>query len=362
MGHKATSKFYKLGEASKEVADTADRTRKSGLPVSLECLCYSHDSFEDLKVESVAELARKMSVYQVTWINVKSASDIPSLQPLAELLHLHELALEDALKFHQRSKVDSFNEHLFIILRVPTGNNDTCDTEQMALFLGKNYVLSFQEQAGGALLEGVRERIRKGLGNLRTHGADYLAYALIDAGIDAYFPLLEKLGERIENLEGRIISETTDRVPSRIHSLKLDVLAVRRSVWPMRDTINVLCRDASPFITKATEVYLRDCYDHISRIIDLVEMYRELSADLLSTYLSTVNNRMNEIMKMLTVFTTLFIPPTFIAGLYGMNFKPEASPLNMPELSWYYGYPMAIILMLLTSGGVLTFLRRRGWL
>jgi magnesium transporter len=362
MVRKATSRFFKLGEANKEDTGEADLSFVSGLPISLQCVGYSDESFEELTVDSLPVLVKRMHKYPVMWINIKGAADIPSIQPLTELFSLHELAIEDALKFHQRSKVDAYNDHLFIVLRVPTGKEDSCDTEQLALFLGKNYVLSFQEKDGGACLESVRERIRKGAGNIRKLGADYLAYAIVDAGIDAYFPLLERLGERIETLEERIIAESAEKVPAKIHDLKLEVLAVRRSVWPMRDTINTLCRDISPYVTDTTRLYMRDCYDHLSRIIDLVEMYRELSTDLMNIYLSTVNNRMNEIIKVLTVITTMFIPPTFIAGLYGMNFKPEKSPYNMPELEWYYGYPFAILLMVITSGAVLFFLRRRRWL
>lgn len=362
MVRKTLSRFYKLGEASKEDAGEADLSRARGLPVNLQCLGYNQDSYEELTLDSLSALTRKMGKYPLVWINIEGCSDIPSLQPLADLFSLHELAIEDALKFHQRSKVDNYNDHLFIVLRVPTSKEYSCDTEQLALFLGKNYVLSFQEKGGGACLESVRERIRKGAGSIRKMGADYLAYAIIDAGIDAYFPLLEQLGERIEALEEKIIAESADKVPGKIHDLKLEVLAARRSVWPMRDSINTLCRDASPFITDSTRIYFRDCYDHLSRIIDLVEMYRELSTDLLNIHLSTVNNRMNEVIKVLTVITTLFIPPTFIAGVYGMNFKQEKSPFNMPELNWYYGYPLVLLLMLLTSVAVLVFLRRRRWL
>jgi magnesium transporter len=362
MPRKATSKFYTLGEASKEITGESDRKQPTGLPVKLHCLSYSHDSFEETTVDYLPSLAKILYKYPVTWINVQSCPDIPGLQPLADLFSLHELAIEDALKFHQRSKVDEFSDHLFIVMRMPTGKEDSFDTEQLAMFLGKNYVLTFPEKDGGDCLESVRDRIRKGTSNIRTLGTDYLAHAIIDAGIDAFFPLLERIGDGIEHLEEQIIGETADRVPVKIHELKLEVLAVRRSVWPMRDMINILCRDASPFFGESTRIYLRDCYDHLSRIIDLVEMYRELSTDLLNIHLSSVNNRMNEIIKVLTVITTLFIPPTFLAGLYGMNFKTEASPFNMPELSWHYGYFWALFLMVLTSGAVLVFLKRRRWL
>ncbi|MBX9687939.1 MAG: magnesium/cobalt transporter CorA, partial [Candidatus Obscuribacterales bacterium] len=271
-------------------------------------------------------------------------------------------ALEDASKFHQRSKVDDYKHHLFIVLRVPTGQPDSFDTEQLALFLGKDYLISFQEKEGGDCLDLVRERIRKAQHVIRNLGTDYLAYAIIDAGIDAYFPMLERLGERIESLDEMIITEANADTPHRIHELKLQVLALRRSVWPMRDTINTLCRDISPYLSEGIRIYMRDCYDHLSRIIDLIEMYRELSTDFLNIYLSSVNNRMNEIIKVLTIITSLFIPPTFIAGVYGMNFNPAKSPFNMPELEWYYGYPIALLAMLITSLAILYYMKRKGWL
>lgn len=361
MVKRKTSKFFNLGEASKEVDELLGHFTERTQSLKVHFIGYGPEHYEDSKFDSVLNLSKRLGNYAVNWINVES-SDVQGLQPLAELFSLHELAVEDAMKFHQRSKVDSFPDHLFIVLRIPTDKDKSCDTEQLALFLGKNYLISFQEKSGGDCLDPVRERIKKGVGNIRERGADYLAYALMDAGIDAYFPMMERLGDRIEALEENIVAEAGKDATSMIHQLKLEVLAVRRSVWPMRDTINTLCRDASPFIGEGTRVYLRDCYDHLSRIIDLVEMYRELSTDLLNIYLSSVNNRMNEIIKVLTVITSLFIPPTFIAGIYGMNFKTDSSPFNMPELSWYFGYPLCLILMLCTSLAILFFLRRKRWL
>lgn len=360
MVGRKTSKFFKLGEANK--LDLSDTQRFSGLPApKMQYIGYGLDSFEEGQLDSIAALSKRLAKHTVSWINIESTEGV-SLEGLAELFQIHELSLEDAMKFHQRSKLDIFPEHLFIVLRVPTGEMNSCDTEQLAIFLGKNYLISFQEKSGGDCLESVRDRIRRSLGHIRERQADYLAYAIIDAGIDAFFPMMEKLGERIETLEENIVSQENSDATSLIHHLKLEVLAVRRSVWPMRDTINALCRDATPFIGESTRVYMRDCYDHLSRIIDLVEMYRELSTDLLNIYLSSVNNRMNEIIKVLTVITSLFIPPTFIAGVYGMNFKTEASPFNMPELSWYFGYPLSLALMILTSFAIVLFLKRKRWL
>lgn len=361
VNKRKTSKFFNLGEASKGIYEPFDdEIGEVGL-LKMLYIGYGKDAYEEARLDSVLSLSKRLGTFDVNWINIES-SDAASLQPLAELFSLHELAIEDCTKFHQRSKIDSFPQHLFIILRIPTDKEHSCDTEQIALFLGSNYVISFQEKSGGDCLEPVRDRIRKSAGQIRQRGADYLAYAIIDAGIDAYFPMMERMGDRIEALEESIVSETRADATGRIHQLKLEVLAVRRSVWPMRDTINTLCRDSVSFVKDETRVYLRDCYDHLSRIIDLVEMYRELSTDLLNIYLSSVNNRMNEIIKVLTVITSLFIPPTFIAGVYGMNFKTEASPFNMPELNWYFGYPIALAVMLATSLAILFFLKRKRWL
>ncbi|MBX9721744.1 MAG: magnesium/cobalt transporter CorA [Candidatus Obscuribacterales bacterium] len=347
---------------SKDVGDISNLILGTDTPLKMQYLGYGPDSIEDVTVDSAYELSKHLNKHQVNWINLPSCSTAVSMQPLAELFQLHELALEDALNFHQRSKVEDYKHHLFIVLRVPTGDINSCDTEQLAIFLGKDFVITFQEKDGGDCLEPLRDRIRKGVGSLRTMGADYLAYSIVDAGVDAYFPILERLGERIESLDEVIISDTSNKATAQIHEIKLEVLAIRRAVWPMRDAINSLCRDTTPFITEGTRVYMRDCYDHLSRIIDLIEMYRELSTDLLNIYLSSVNNRMNEIIKVLTIITSLFIPPTLIAGIYGMNFRTDISPFNMPELNWYFGYPVSILLMLLTSGAMLVYLRKRRWL
>lgn len=351
-----TSRFFKLGEASKEDENIAELILGSAAPpLKMQFMAYGPNDLEETTINSAILLSKRLANHPVNWINIESTT-LQAVQPLAELFNLHELALEDALKSHQRSKIDNYPDHLFIVLRVPTGKGSSCDTEQLSLFLGKNYLISFQEKTGGDCLESVRDRLRKSLGTIRSMGADHLAYAIIDAGVDAYFPILEHLGEHIEKLEESIVGNTSEHTPAQIHELKLQVLAVRRSVWPMRDTINTLCRDLSPYINEGTRVYFRDCYDHISRIIDLVEMFRELSTDLLNIYLSSVNNRMNEIIKVLTIMTSLFIPPTLIAGIYGMNFK------NIPELNIPCGYQLCLFFMFISSMAMLFYLRHRKWM
>jgi magnesium transporter len=233
-------------------------------------------------------------------------------------------------------------------------------TEQLSLFLGQGFVVTFQERVGDCF-DPVRARLRKG-GPIRTRGPDYLTYALIDALVDSWFPVLEQHGERLEDLEDEILVHPARRTIARIHELRRDLMALRRAVWPLRDALGALCRDPTPLIAGETRTYLRDCYDHAVQIIDLLESGRELSADLTDAYLSNINNRMNEIMKVLAVIATIFLPLSFIASVYGMNFHTDKSPWNMPELAWRFGYPFALGLMVLTVIGMLFFFWRRGWL
>ena len=276
------------------------------------------------------------------------------------LFHLHPLALEDAVNVHQRSKVDRYGDQLFITARVPA---DTVGfrTEQVSLFVGKNFVITFLEDPGDCF-EPVRRRLRDDEGLIRRRGADYLAYALLDASIDAYFPLLETFGDRLEELEDEVIATPSRTTVGRIHDAKHDLRMLRRAIWPMREAMSQLSRDDTPVIAVETRVYFRDLYDHAVQIIDIVETYRELGSDLNDLYLSALSNRMNEIMRVLTVIATIFMPLSFVAGLYGMNFDTQASPWNMPELHWRYGYPLALATMAAVAFGMLLFFRRRGWL
>lgn len=324
-------------------------------------IAYGPDDFIEVDCDSVAELSKIKDKHPVTWIDVDGGLTPALLEAFAKIFPLHELAQEDVLNFHQRSKLDDYESYLFIVTRMinPT---DLLDSEQLSIFLGRNYILTFQEKPGGDCLSPLRERLRKSTSKIRQHPADYLAYLIIDSVVDSYFPILENLGERIELLEDEILEKAERSAPSRIHSLKRETLGIRRTIWPLRDLIYSLCRDNHPLISDYSRVYLRDCYDHTLRIIDLVEMYREVGHDLMDIYLGTVNNKMNEVMKVLTIITTLFIPPTFIAGIYGMNFELSKSPWNMPELQWYYGYPFALGIMFLLVSGMTLYLYKRGWL
>ena len=326
-------------------------------------LAYGVDVCQEGKLEGKKDLDRLPQIvkeHAVTWVDVEGLGDVETLRTLGKIFGLHELALEDVLNSHQRAKVEQYPNHLFIVARI-LETVEKLETDQLALFLGQNYVLTFQHRRGDSF-DPLRARIRHGGGIIRHSGPDYLAYALLDNVVDFYFPILESLGERIENLEETILQNGGRHLVAHIHNVKADLLLLRRTIWPLRDALHALVRDPNPFIKDETRIYLRDCSDHTFQIIDLLETYRELTSDLLELYHSSLANRMNEIMQVLTVIATIFIPLTFIVGVYGMNFDPATSPWNMPELEWYYGYPAVWIVMLLVAGGMLYFFRRRKWL
>ncbi len=296
---------------------------------------------------------------RVTWIDVEGLADLELIRRLGALFDLHGLELEDVVNLHQRPKLEEYEDHLFVIAR--TGKQGAMlDTEQISMFLGRDYLLTFQHRPGDDF-EPVRERIRKARGRLRERGPDYLAYALLDIATDAWFPVLEALGERMDTLEDEALERPTPSLVPRVHALKRDLLTVRRSVWPQREMLHALGREELPFVSERTRIYLRDCYDHAVQLLDMTETFREIAADLFEIYLSSVNARTNEIMRVLTVIATLFMPLTFIAGVYGMNFD-RASPWNMPELGWDFGYLFALALMAATAGGLLLWFRSKGWL
>jgi magnesium transporter len=331
----------------------------SAPPPSIRVLQYSPAAVREQEITEVYEIKKLIGKLPVTWISVQGLGDTNLLKQIGEVLGLHSLALEDVVNVHQRAKADLFEDYLFIVLRM-VHLADELETEQLSLFLGKGFVISFQE-SGGDGLETLRDRIRMGRGRIRNQGADYLAYAILDTAIDGYYPPLEEYGERLEALEEAILEHPIHTPVLRIHAIKRELLQMRRAVWPLRDMINDLLRDPIPLITPDTRLYLKDCYDHVVQLIDLVETDRELGSDMMDLHLTSASNRMNEIMKVLTIITTIFMPMSFIAGLYGMNFHHEASPWNMPELDWYWGYPFALALMAAVAAGLLGFFRWRGW-
>ncbi|MFH1265097.1 MAG: magnesium/cobalt transporter CorA [Planctomycetota bacterium] len=321
---------------------------------------YGPDNLEEKEVADLDSVGKLVDRQSVTWVDVQGLGDAATITRLGEIFNLHPLALEDVVNTHQRAKVEEYGEHLFIVARMLTGG-EQLNAEQVSVFIGANFVLTFQEKPEDCL-DPVRKRLRKSGGRIRQLGADYLAYALLDAIVDAYFPVLEQYGEALDRLDDEISTRPSPGTVARIHQMRGDLLLLRRAIWPLRDDVGELLRAENPLVSQETRLFLRDCYDHTFQIIDLVDTCREMCADLREYYLSTVNNRMSEIMKLLTIMATIFIPLSFIAGVYGMNFDPDASPLNMPELRWTFGYPLALGLMAGVAGSQLLYFWRRGWL
>jgi magnesium transporter len=329
-------------------------------PTQVRVLAYGPNSFEERDNATIEEACRLHEHHPIVWIDVTGLANVPMLEQIADRFHLHPLTLEDVIRTHQRAKIEEFKEHLFVVARMaPLPHEET--TEQISIFLGDDYVMTFQERPGDALDE-VRHRIRTGRGKLRECGPDYLLYAILDATIDAYFPLLEDSGERLEDLEDDIVLRPRGEVLSEIYDSRRKMLMLRRALWPLREVTAALIRENSPRITPDTRIFLRDCYDHTIQIIDLLETYRELSSGMMDVYLSSMSNRLNEIMKVLTIISVVFIPLTFIAGVYGMNFNTSVSRWNMPELNMRYGYVGCWAVMLLIALVELYYFWKKGWM
>lgn len=311
----------------------------------------------DATLDTIAPLLAR---FPVVWVNIDGLGDAEVIAKIGERFGLHALALEDVVNTHQRPKVEPYADHLYFVAR-EFMLNERLETDQVSLFLGKNFVVSFQERHGDCF-DAVRARLRNPSGHFRSRGPDYLAYALIDAMIDSYFPIVEKMGETIEAIENRVLDRPKQGDMAMLHGLKRDLLQVRRTAWPLREALNSVLRDAHPLITDSTRTYLRDCVDHTIQIIDLVETDREVCSDLRDVYLSSVSNRMNQVMKVLTIISTIFIPLTFLVGVYGMNFDPAAGPLSMPELSWEYGYIMVWGLCIVIAGALMGLFAAMGWM
>jgi magnesium transporter len=327
----------------------------------VELIAYGPERLVEEKISNVEIIPSRMRDQPVVWINVEGLGDAQTIERLGEMFDLHRLALEDVVNLHQRPKVEEYGDVLFIVLRM-AHVKERCATEQISIFVGSNFVITFQEGQPGDSFGRVRQRLREKSGRLRTSGSDYLAYAMIDAVIDAYYPVLEVYAERIDSLEDIVLEGPKRQVFDRLHEVKSDLLLLRRAIWPQREAIAVLSRETSLRFNEATRPYLRDCYDHIVQIVELVETYRELTADLRDLYMSTISNRINETMRVLTIMSSLFIPLTFIAGIYGMNFDTRVSPWNMPEVEAYYGYPLTLLGMALTAAGMTVFFYRQGWI
>ena len=355
MGRKRRKRWHPPGTMPGTLAAHAEA---HAAPVTVSAMSYDAARCEErtLRPDEIASLS--VPEGGVLWLDVCGLSDPGVVKAVGDRFGFHPLALEDVLNVPQRPKVERYGDHLLIVLREIRYPGEP---EQVSLFLGERFAVTFQERPGDAF-EPVRGRLREGQCRLRCQGADFLAYALCDAVLDAFFPTLEKIGDEVEALEERVIVSPVPATFREILQVKRWLLHVRRAVWPARDAMSELIREESPLIRPETKVFLRDCYDHTVQVMDMVETHREMAGNLVDEYMSSVSNRMNEIMKVLTVMATIFIPLTFIAGIYGMNFDTQASPYNMPELGWRYGYPAVLIAMGAAAGGMLRYFRRRKWI
>lgn len=345
-------------------APGAIRTTEPAVPGTIWARCYDKGTggVEETAVAEIADLERLIAKWPVTWVDVDGPLPPHLLRDLARALSLHALALEDALGTAQRPKVEEYPAHLFIVLTM-LSLAERVQTEQFAIFVAPRWVLTLQGTEPGDSLEPVRQRLRDGSSRLRQSGSDYLAYSMVDAVIDFYFPVADTLGERLERLEIDVVQGVAPGdTPARVHAVKYDLMNAHRQLLALREAITLLTRDERPAISPEVRLHFRDCLDHVTQLVDVITAYREVASGLLDLHFATTSHRLNEVMKMLTLTATIFIPLTFIAGVYGMNFDPESSPWNMPELKWAYGYPFALSLMALVAIGSLLYFRRRGWL
>jgi magnesium transporter len=310
-------------------------------------------------VASPEELADLLGKAPVTWIDVDGVGDARTIESLGNLLGLHRLTMEDIVNVYQRPKLEAYEGYLFIVLRMPhccADRSPRIVTEQVSLCLTRSLLMTFQQrEMPGDVWEPVRNRLR-GRSRICSEPVDYLAYALIDSVIDSYFPVLEQLGDALEEIEHAVLDRPDHRVMEEIHAIKRDLITIRRATWPLRELAAALIREDTPLVSPGTRVYLRDCYDHAVQIMDLVESYRDLASGLMDVYLSSVSYRLNEVMKVLTIIATIFIPLTFISSIYGMNFE------HMPELRWRYGYAGALGIMALVAATMVGYFWRKGWI
>jgi len=347
------------------------RSRKAGLPpgtlvhigerkaefVRITVIDYNEQNFQEKEVSAVEECLPFKATPTVTWINIDGLHKIELIEKLGKEFDLHPLILEDILNTGQRPKFEDLGNNVFIVLKMLSYSDEkqTIQSEQVSLVVGPNFVISFQESVGD-VFEQIRDRIRNSKGRIRKTGSDYLTYVLLDAIVDNYFLILEKFGEKIEYMGEELVAEPTEKTLQQIHSLKREMIFLRKSVWPLRELISSLERSESSLIKESTGIYLRDVYDHTIQVIDTVETFRDMVSGMLDIYLSSISNKMNAVMKVLTIIATIFIPLTFIAGIYGMNFK------YMPELEWRWAYPVIWLIIAVIAICMLIYFRRKKWL
>jgi magnesium transporter len=324
---------------------------------------YDAHTIIEKKVEKIDEVYSSLDSDKVSWINICGLGDVELLKQVGVHFRIHPLALEDMLSTGRRPKVDEYENQLFIILQMAYATDDEDIVfEQVSMVLGKDFVITIQEEAGSDVFDPVRLRLRQGGGNARYMRADYLAYALVDAVVDHYFPIIESLGESMEEFQQTVLDAPTRERLKELHLFRRAIAELRRAVWPQRDVLGRLMRDETGLIEPHTKPFFRDCYDHTVVVLDLLETFRDATHNVMDLYLSSLSIRTNEVVRVLTVISSIFIPLTFIAGVYGMNFDRSASGFNMPELGWRFGYLYAIGLMLAVALGMLFFFKSKKWL
>ena len=348
-------RYHKPGTAPGTLVD-----QEGVQPATLHLFDYDEHEIHEVADISLDDCRQYFESPQVTWLHCQGAASTKMLHRLGEAYQLHPLAMEDVINEGQRSKVDIYDDRqIFMVLNMPVIRGEELYIEQVSLFLGPTYVVSFHNGPED-IFDAVRQRLRGPIGRFRKSDADYLLYALTDLVIDRAFPLLEEYGEALDELEETVLKDPEKNTLDIIHFVKRELVMIRKTLWPQREAINQLIRDDHPLVEDSTKLYFRDCYDHSVQLIELVDAYREMTSSLMDVYLSSLSNRMNDVMKVLTMIATIFIPLSFFTGLYGMNFNTEY-PANMPELDWAYGYPALLGLLAVVAGGMLVFFRKKGW-
>lgn len=331
---------------------------RAGQPIRMTLIDYDEKVLKEQTLEKIEDCFGYQTTSTVTWINVDGVHNVDIVEKVGKQFNLHPLTLEDIVHPGQRPKFEEYDNYLFMVVRMLqySQENAMVTSEQVSFILGGNFLITFQE-AVGDVFEQIRQRLRSGKGRVRKMGDDYLAYALIDAIVDNYFKILESMGEKIEDLEEQLLSNPDESLLASIHYMKRELMTMRKSVWPLREVLSIMQRTDSPLITQGTRVYLRDVYDHTVQILDIIENFRDVVAGMLDIYLSSLSNRMNAAMKVLTIIATIFIPLSFIAGIFGMNFK------YMPELQWKWAYPWGFWGIILASVAIMVYVfRRNKWL
>lgn len=324
---------------------------------------YDEKRSEMKELGRIEECFRFKDKKSTTWINIDGLQDLGIIEKIGKRFGIHPLVLEDIVNTGQRPKMEEFDDYIFVVLKMLSFDERSNETrsEQVSLILGRSFVLSFQENVGD-IFDPVRNRIREGKGRIRRAGPDYLAYALMDSVVDNYFSVLERFGERVEGMEEGLVEDPRPENLQSIHDMKREMIFIRKSVWPLREAISGLARTESKLVKDKTRVYLRDVHDHTIQVIDTVETFRDMVSGMTDLYLSSISNKMNQVMKVLTIIATIFIPLSFFAGLYGMNFNPDASMFNMPELNHPYGYPAVLAFMLFVAVIMIAYFRKKRWL